>query len=40
MKGRAYEIGGRLTRPTAGERGGVGNGPINPVVNVSFGRRF
>lgn len=40
MRGRAYEIGGRLTRPTAGDRGGVGNGPINPVVNFTVGRRF
>ena len=40
MKGRAYEIGGRLTRPTAGDRAGVGNGPINPVVNFVVGRRF
>ena len=40
MRGRAYDIGGRLTRPTAAERGGVGNGPLNPVVNLVVGRRF
>lgn len=40
MKGRAYDAGGRLARPTRGEREGLGNGPINPVVNLVVGRRF